>query len=111
MFSKRFNEERCGKIATDGLHQTKKELNTLDRSGYLLSCGGAYISPSEGNIVKTEYSFLSLPSRGAPPVLLKNLRIEESLEGGESMNPNEQEESKENSFKYRRKKINPEQLH
>lgn len=113
MTIRRYHEEQCGKIAKDGLHQTKKDLNTLNQSGHLLSCGGAYISQNslQTNPVKSEYSFLSLPKRTASPVVLKNHQIEESEEPLETENGEEKEESNPKTFKYRRKKLNPDQLH
>ncbi len=113
MTIRRYHEEQCGKIAKDGLHQTKKDLNTLNQSGHLLSCGGAYISQSslQNNPAKSEYSFLSLPKRIASPIVLKNYQIEESQELLEGENSEEKEELKAKTFKYRRKKLNPDQLH
>lgn len=116
MLTKRLHEERCGKVANDGLHQTKKDLNTLNQTGHLLSCGGAYISQSSsrGNASKVEYNFLSLPIRESSPVVLKNLQIQEYQES-EDLSAQESNEKKEGlkikSFKYRRKKLGPEQLH
>ncbi len=113
MAIRRYSEEQCGKIAQDGLHQTKKDLNTLNQSGHLLSCGGAYVS--QGSIrahpAKSEYSFLSLPKRVASPVVLKNHQIQESEENLETEHSEEKEESNVKTFKYRRKKLNPDQLH
>lgn len=113
MTIRRYNEEQCGKIAKDGLHQTKKDLNTLNQSGHLLSCGGAYISQSslQGNPVKNSYSFLSLPKRTAPPVVLKNNQIQESEENLGEENSEQNEESSEKTFQYRRKKLNPDEVH
>ena len=110
MISKRLNEEQCGKIVSDGLGQTKKDLNALDRSGHLLSCGGAYVSQSYPPFFeKTEYRFLSVPRRNSPPLVLKNLQVQESIHPLELENPKEKEEEK--PPRYQRKRINPNEIH
>ena len=107
---KRFNEEQCGKIVNDGLHQTKKDLNVLNQSGYLLSCGGAYVSQGLfPNFQKIEVQFLSLPKKNTSPLVLKNLQVQESIHPLELENLKEKEEEK--APRYQRKKINPDQLH
>lgn len=113
MSIRRYSEGQCGKIAQDGLHQTKKDLNNLNQSGHLLSCGGAYISQCsfQKNSAKNEYSFLSLPKRTASPVVLKNHQIEENEGQLEVESSEEKEESNAKKFKYKRRKLNPDQLH
>jgi hypothetical protein len=90
---RRFNEEQCGKVVNDGLHQTKKDLNALNQSGHLLSCGGAYVSQgSFPNFQKIEVQFLSLPKKNTSPLVLKNLQVQESIHPLELENLKEKEE-------------------
>ncbi len=72
----KFYEDRCGKVAFERNLEINEEVNFLDKSGHLLSCGGVYVSrrptllPSQNH-----YDFLTLPSKNKALLTLKNLEI------------------------------------
>lgn len=85
-----FYEDRCGRVAFERVLEVNDEMNFLDKSGHLLSCGGVYVSRSTDLLpCQNHYDFLVLPSRKKTVLTLKNHEIQENAENVSSMNGEE----------------------
>lgn len=74
-----FYEERCGRVAFERVVEMNDEINFLDKSGHLLSCGGVYVSRAPQLIPSNnKYDYLVLPN---PQKQLLTLRNYEVLKG------------------------------
>ncbi len=81
-----FYEDRCGRVAFERALEVNDEINFLDRSGHLLSCGGVYVSRSPSMLpTQNHYEFLVLASRNKSVLTLKNNEIQVDSEENSHM--------------------------
>lgn len=86
-----FYEDRCGRVAFERVLEVNEEMNFLDKSGHLLSCGGVYVSRAPALLpTQNHYDFLVLPARNKSVLTLKNNQVQIDTEvnstlGGEEM--------------------------
>lgn len=72
-----FYQDRCGRVAFERVLEVNEEMNFLDKSGHLLSCGGVYVSRASSLLpAQNHYEFLVLPSRKQSVLTLKNHEIQ-----------------------------------
>ncbi len=68
-----FYEDRCGRVAFERVLEVNEEMNFLDKSGHMLSCGGVYVSRASAPLpTENHYDFLVLPRRNKSVLTLKN---------------------------------------
>lgn len=73
---KKYLEEKCGRVVFERVVDNQEEIQLLENSGHLLSCGGIYISrinPEPPH--PTRYDVLNLPDPHRAPLILKDLEI------------------------------------
>ncbi len=85
-----FYEDRCGRVAFERVLEVNDEMNFLDQSGHILSCGGVYVSRSSALLpTQNHYEFLNLASQNKPVLTLKNNEIQAPNEQVNPMNGEE----------------------